>query len=393
VRVVIDGGTWPNSRGFGRFTRELVGALAAHGRHEYTLMVDPGVTRASVPEPIRMVYAGVAVSPSQAASADGWRSPSDVLRMSRALASEPGDLLFFPCVYTFVPVLTRKPVVTGVHDTIAERYPSLIFPNQRARLFWTLKMRAALWQSTRIVAVSDYASRCVHDVLGVPTGRLRSINEAPAAAFRPVDDRAAILAVRRALGVAPDARVIVYVGGLAPHKNLARVLRAFGRLVKSDRFADATFVLVGQHASDVFHSDQADLREQAAQLPAGRVVFAGALTDPDLVLLLNGACALVLASLDEGFGLPGVEAAACGTPVVATRNSAMPEVLGDAALYVDPVDEHSIGDALERVLSDTSLKARIGPALMARAGAMTWQRAATSLEAIFEDVLAARATP
>lgn len=386
VRVVIDGGTWANRRGYGRFTRELVRALALHGRHTYTLVVDHSVDPSTLPAGVHVRTAHPGTSPSVAASADGWRSPLDMWRVSQALSSEPGDLVFFPSVYTFVPVVTRRPVVTGVHDTIAERYPELIFPNARARLFWTLKVQAALRQSSRIVAVSEYAGRCVREQFGLPASRVRTLLEAPAEVFQPVSDRPAIDAAFRALQLDPAAPTLVYVGGLGPHKNLERVLRAFVRVVHSGTVPGATLVLVGHHSADVFHAVDAPLRRIAEQLPAGRLVFAGGVPDDQLVLLLNGARALVLASLDEGFGLPAVEAAACGTPVIATRNSAVPEVLGDAALYVDPLDEASIHDALHRALSDDALRAQMGAVAATRAHALTWASTASTLERVFDEL-------
>ena len=154
MRIVVDGGAWSNQRGFGRFTRELVGALVAHGRHQYTLVVDSQTDATSLPAGLAVVRAALRHAPSHAAAADGYRGPFDLLRMSRTLASTPGEVLFFPCTYTYVPVFTAKRIVSGIHDTIAERYPALIFPSARARLFWTLKTRAALAQSARIVTVS-----------------------------------------------------------------------------------------------------------------------------------------------------------------------------------------------------------------------------------------------
>ncbi len=386
MRIVVDGGSWSNQRGFGRFTRELVGALVAHGRHRYTLVVDPHTADATLPDGMRVVRAALRHAPSQAAAADGYRGPGDLLRMSRALSSEPGDVLFFPCTYTYVPVWTSKPIVSGVHDTIAERYPALIFPSARARLFWTLKTRAALAQSARIVTVSTHASRRVQDVHGISAARLRAINEAPAAVFRPIDDPDAIAALFQRLGLAPDARVLAYVGGLGPHKNLDRVIAAFATVVREAQLNDAVLVLVGHHATDVFHSAEAALRARALALCGRQVLFTGGLTDDDLVLLLNGARALVLASLDEGFGLPAVEAAACGTPVVVTQCSAMPEVLGDAALYVDPLSEASIAAALRHALIDDALRARVGRLASVRARALTWQRAAETLERVFDEL-------
>lgn len=386
VRVVIDGGTWANRRGYGRFTRELVHALALRGRHRYTLVVDHSVDPSTLPANVQVQTARPDTSPSVAASADGWRSPADMWRVSRALASTPGDVIFFPSVYTFVPVATRRPVVTGVHDTIAERYPELIFPTARARLFWTLKVQAAIRQSARIVAVSGYAGRCVREQFGLPGSRVRTLLEAPAEVFQPVSDHAEIEAAYRRLRLDPAAPTLLYVGGLGPHKNLERVLLAFERIVHAGAVPDPTFVLVGHYATDVFHAEDAPLRRIAERLPAGRLVFAGGVPDDQLVLLLNGARALVLASLDEGFGLPAIEAAACGTPVVATRNSAVPEVLGDAALYVDPLDETSIHAALVRALTDPHLRGQMGPTASARARALTWASTAASLEQIFDEL-------
>lgn len=386
MRIVVDGGSWNNQRGFGRFTRELVRALVAHGRHQYTLVVDAQAAEATLPSGLQVIRAPLRHDPARAAAADGYRGPGDLWRMSRTLASTPGDLLFFPTTYTYVPVLTSRPIVSSVHDTIAERYPSLIFTSARARLFWTLKTRAALAQSARIVTVSNHASRRVQETHGVSDRRLRAINEAPAAVFRPVDDATAIAGLFGRLGLAPGARVIAYVGGLGPHKNLERVMAAFGAVLRDPGMSDAVLVLVGQHATDVFHSEEGVLRSKAASACGQHVLFAGPLDDDDLVLFLNGARALILASLDEGFGLPAVEAAACGTPVIATASSAMPEVLGDAALYVDPLSEASIAAALRQALTDTTLRDRVGQVASQRARAMTWQRAAETLERVFDEL-------
>ena len=221
---------------------------------------------------------------------------------------------------------------------------------------------------------------------GVSEARLRAINEAPAAVFRPLDEPNATAALFHRLGLAPGARVVAYVGGLGPHKNLDRVIAAFAAVVKEPGLADAVLVLVGHHATDVFHQAEAALRARALARCGTQVLFAGGLTDDDLVLFLNGARALVLASLDEGFGLPAVEAAACGTPVIATASSAMPEVLGDAALYVDPLSDASIAAALRQVLTDDTLRDRMGRVASVRARALTWQRAAETLERVFDEL-------
>ena len=180
--------------------------------------------------------------------------------------------------------------------------------------------------------------------------------------------------------------LVVYVGGLGPHKNLARVIEAFASVPHAERGRAPRLVLVGDHGADVFHSDEAGLRALASALAGDRVVFAGPLSDDVLARLLAGARALILASLDEGFGLPLVEAAACGTPVIATRRSAAPEVLGDAALYVDPLDVASIAAALAHALGEAELRTTLGVRGAERAARLSWRRTAERLEAVFDTV-------
>jgi len=388
LRVGIDGGTWSNRRGYGRFTREVVSALAELDRNQqYTLFLDQQTPPGSVPSGITVATVPTRVSPSTAAAADGYRSPRDLLSMARAIARAPIDVMFFPSVYTFVPVLRRRlPTVVGVHDVIAERFPDLVFPTRRARLFWRVKVALALRQASLVVTVSQHARDGVERVLGVPRGRIRLTSEAPAPCFRPPADPQEALALRARLGVGDSAPFVVYVGGIAPHKNLLRLVRAFATLTARAEHADARLVLVGDYAGDVFHSAFEDLRALIARVCPGRALFTGPLDDRDVATLLGTARALALVSFDEGFGLPGVEAAACGTAVIATRESALPEVLGDAAIYVDPNDEEAIVDALASVLGDESLARGLGERAQLRAAALSWRASAEVLADVFEEL-------
>ncbi len=135
----------------------------------------------------------------------------------------------------------------------------------------------------------------------------------------------------------------------------------------------------------MFHSAYPELRTLAAR-GGGRVVFSGRLSDQAVAGVMRLAQALVLPSLDEGFGLPGIEAAACGTAVVATRNSALPDILGDAALYIDPADGAALQAALARVLDDPDLRASLGARAAERARLLTWDAAARSLLDIFAEL-------
>ena len=146
-------------------------------------------------------------------------------------------------------------------------------------------------------------------------------------------------------------------------------------------------MMVGEFAREVFHTEFAAIALAVEKLGIqDRVIFTGYLTDDDLVLLLNRSTVLALPSLMEGFGLPAIEAAACGCPVVATVNSPLPDVLGDGGLYIDPEADEPLEQALLLVLSSEDLQARMRHAGLAAAGQLTWQAAAGQLKDLIREV-------
>jgi glycosyltransferase involved in cell wall biosynthesis len=204
--------------------------------------------------------------------------------------------------------------------------------------------------------------------------------------FRHIDDRSSVQEAFTRLGLSPDAPVIAYLGGLSPHKNLVGLVTAFSRIVRDGRHDHVRLVLVGDFERDVFYSSYPSLHDLVSRECPAHVIFAGRLEDEIVARLLNGVRALVLPSMDEGFGLPGVEAAACGAAVVATRESALPEILGDAALYVDPSSADEIHQALLRVLDDQALRLDLGRRAALRVAALSWHATAAALERIFDEL-------
>ncbi len=160
------------------------------------------------------------------------------------------------------------------------------------------------------------------------------------------------------MGSTPATPFLLYVGGLSPHKNLARLIEAFARSgLERDGL---TLVLVGD-TGDVFHTHVPELRAAVERSGlGGRVVFTGFVPDDDLVYFYNRAKALVQPSLMEGFGLPPVEAMACGTPVLSSTAGSLPEVVGDAGLFFDPTDVGAIASALRAVVDEPRLRAGAG---------------------------------
>jgi len=175
---------------------------------------------------------------------------------------------------------------------------------------------------------------------------------------------------------------VLFVGTLQPRKNLARVLEAFGSVVA--RGLPHRLVLVGQRgwlADPIFAAVQAS--EPAAR---ERIHLTGYLADDDLPLVYTGADALIFPSLYEGFGLPALEAMACGTPVLTSDTSSLPEVVGEAALTVDPLDTAAIAAGLERLATDEPLRRELRGRGLARAARFTWRRAAERTLAVLEAV-------
>lgn len=391
MRIGIDLACWTNHRGYGRYTRNLLAALLAEGdQHTYVGFADHATLAAGgFPPGLHLVPVRLSESPTVAASASGRRKVTDMLRLSRAVWREGVDLLFFPSSYSFFPVLGRTRCVVVVHDAIAERHPDLIFPTLAGRAAWTLKTRVACWQADRVVTVSRDAARAVRRHLRVPAQRLRVVAEAADPHFGPGDGASAAAHAARARAGLPERPFFMFVGGFAPHKNLGALLTAFAWLL-AHRPADQPrphLALVGKTEGDAFHSCYAALRRQVVDLGLeSDVTFPGYVPDADLVHLYRAATAVVLPSRDEGFGLPVAEAMACGTPVVTSRGGALPELVGDAGLLVDPDQAAAFAAALQRLLDQPDLAADLGARGLRRTQQLSWGRAAADLRRIFAEL-------
>jgi len=388
MRIGVDATCWANARGYGRFTREICAALVELApKDEFVFFADPLSARGfKVAAPnVRLETVEQRNAPTQAASADGNRSPADMLRLTRAVSRERLDAFFSPSVYTYFPLPPRLRALVTVHDTIAERFPELTLPSARARLFWRLKVRLALAQARLVLTVSEYSAREIAEVLGVAREKIRVSGEAPAPAFRPSDSRADVEAAARRAGLPPGARWFVYVGGFNPHKHVDLLVRCHARLAR-EIAAPPHLLLVGATSGDPFHGDQARIRAEIERQGTAELVhWTGFVDDEELRHLHSGALALVLASRCEGFGLPAVEAAACGAPVVATRASPLPELLAGGGLFVEPGDEAGLHAALRRFAEDPGLRDELGRTALARARALTWPRGAqAALDALRE---------
>jgi glycosyltransferase involved in cell wall biosynthesis len=332
------------------------------------------------------VVVEVGEAPSRAASATGRRRVRDLLAMGRAVARAGIDLMYFPATYSFFPVWNVGRVVVTMHDTLALAHPDWVFPTWQGRIAWRVKEHAAARWADRILTVSEAARRDLVAWFGFPAEKVRVVTEGPDAIFRPVAPGPGSDAALARLGIEPGPRFLLYVGGLSPHKNLPRLIEAFARAAP----AELRLVLVGD-PGDVFHTHLPELRAAVEHFGLGeRVVFPGFVPDDELVHAYNRAYALVQPSLLEGFGLPPVEAMACGVPVICSRAGALPEVVGDAGVYFDPTDVASIAEALRRLLDDEPGRDRLARLAARRAARFTWAAAARAILDCFAELEPAR---
>jgi glycosyltransferase involved in cell wall biosynthesis len=170
------------------------------------------------------------------------------------------------------------------------------------------------------------------------------------------------------------------VGGFSPHKNLEPLVAAFARLASEEMYSDARLVMVGEYRKEVFHSYFGTIKRMVEELGiADRVIFTGYLPDEELTVLLNLSTLLALPSLIEGFGLPAIEAAACGCPVIATTASPLPDLLAGAGIYIDPAKPEELEAALAGVLRSERLRLRMREAGIAAARQFTWEAAAQQM--------------
>jgi glycosyltransferase involved in cell wall biosynthesis len=378
MRIGIDATCWANPRGYGRFTRHMLSALLeADHDNQYVFFMDSFMAQdPTIPERVERRVVELSAAPTQAASADGRRSVADMLKMGRAVAREPLDVFFFPSVYTYFPVFSRVPKIVAIHDVIAEKYPQLIFSNRKSQFFWDLKTRLAIWQADLVMTVSEFSKRGIAEHFRLDPQRIRVVSEGSADAFFPIEDKALLAQVLARHGMAPQTRFALYVGGIAPHKNLTALVAAFDLLAADGQHEDVRLVLVGDYENDVFLMDDAIRARMNDPAFRARVIFTGYIPDDELNALYNAASVFVLPSFCEGFGLPALEAMSCGTVVIGSDSTSIPEVVGEAGLFFDPHDVRALAAHLRTVLDDHALREELQRRALARAAQFSWQRSA-----------------
>jgi glycosyltransferase involved in cell wall biosynthesis len=263
------------------------------------------------------------------------------------------------------PPFSFVPDVVTIHDILFETHPEFFegaFSERSVALIRRTARRAAM-----VLTVSEFSRRALVERYQLPPEKvLVTPNGVDRGVFRPMGT--APEGIRERYGL--DGPFVLFVGRIEPRKNLLRLIRAFSR-ARGKLGKDFRLVIAGQ---EDFRSRE--VFQEAERQAESSVVFLGAVPDADLPVLYNLADALAYPSLAEGFGIPVLEAMACGTPVIASPRGALPEVGGDAVLWVEPEDEQALADGIERILTDTDLRERLRAAGPSRAERFEWKETA-----------------
>ncbi len=358
--------------GIGRYTRELLRALAAADpQSEYRLFF----AARSIAHPLPSLPPNFHIT--RLPLHDIWL----VRLWHRARLPIPVEWLTGPIDIFHSPDFTLPPVrrwtrtLLTVHDLSFVRDPESATPTLRRYLNVVVPRSVA--RADHVLADSQATRDDLIELYQTPAEKISVLYSGVHESFRPITDPSTLAVVRARYGLG-DAPFILAIGTLQPRKNYVRLIQAFARLPQS---LITTYHLViaggkGWLYDSIFSEvERLDLKE--------RVIFPGFVADDDLPALYSAARVLAYPSLYEGFGLPMLEAMACGTPVVASTASCLPEVAGDAALLVPPTDVDALAAALDQALTDEGVRADLMAKGRARARQFTWGKAAQQLLEIY----------
>lgn len=301
-------------------------------------------------------------------SAQVWRDRPDLLHVQ----------------YT-APLLCPVPIVVSVHDVSFLEHPEYFTPERAFQL--RLTVGRTVQRAAQVLTVSEFSRAAILKVYGnLGEDKVSVVPNAAAPEFRPISRESATAAVRERFSV--SGPFLLSVGDLQPRKNQVGLIRAFERLVRAYPQFPHSLVLAGKETWFTRRVRRAAVESGVAD----RIHFLGFVSDSELLNLYNACDVFVFPSFYEGFGLPPLEAMACGRAVVCSETSAMPEVVDGAALLFDPYSVDEMARAIADLLLDPDLRTRMERRGLQRAAHFSWQRAAQSTLDIYHAV-AERALP
>ena len=372
--------THPQKGGFKTYTENLIAALACvDEENEYILYLDRSPDqKTDLPQRPNFSHKVLSQFPLVGMP---WR---EQVQLRVQIAKDRIDLLHSPCLTA--PLWPDCPLVVTVHDMIWA-FPEK-FSNPR---LWSIRRKLMGWynsavskqaieRASAIITVSQAAKESILEHIKLENTRIFVTHEAVKPAFRQVKDSQPINVIRHKYHLPSD--FILAIGSPDPRKNISRLVQAYSLLPKDLR-EKYLLVIVWTH-SLLAH----EIADQAERSQLGNNIrFLQSVSDDDLILLYNAASLFAFPSLYEGFGLPPLEAMACGAPVVAANNSSIPEIVGDAAVLLDAQDVNAICNSMNRILTDNSLRTAMINKGIERAASFSWEKCARETLAVYKSVL------
>ena len=360
--------------GIGAYIRCLLHALSAiDSTNRYTVISAPAEVR---------TLAGLPPNFESAVYARSDANPADDVAFPLFMRRFKPDLVHIPL--NRVPLLMFRPYVVTIHDMA-----NLMFPESGSNLRLQLRryrFRRGLERAARVIAVSDATKRDVERLMGIPPGRIRRVYSAPDPGFLVTGLPAESEERRRIMErYQINYPFLLYAGNIRQHKNVPRLVEAFavvrGQLASHPVYKDLRLVIIGDTISQYPAVRQAVIKSRVEQM----VRFLGFVPFDTLRCFYESAAAFVFPSRYEGFGFPPLEAMACGAPVVASNVSSLPEVVGDAAVLVNPVNVFDIARGIRDVLLDETLRAELVRRGREQVLRFNWDRTAREVLDIYQE--------
>jgi glycosyltransferase involved in cell wall biosynthesis len=371
--------------GIGRYTRELVTALltlegASESPRKYVVFAATGqLPRAHWQREIDHLRAScnLQFAVRNLPLSDDWLARLwHRLRLPIPVETITGSLdVFYSPDFVLPPTRRTTRTLLTVHDLSFLHCPETFVPPLRRYLERVVPRSIA--RADLVLADSAHTRSDIVSLLGVPPDRVQVLYSGVPPGFRPQPELGEGERLRARYGLS-DGRYVLSVGTLQPRKNYVRLIRAFANLEPETVEPETQLVIAGGQGwlyQDIFTE---------AERHGDRVRILGFVDEADLPALYRNAALFAFPSLYEGFGLPVLEAMACGVPVVCSNASSLPEVTGDAALLVDPLDTDGLAEAMARVLEDADLRREMVARGVAQAARFTWAQAARQLVGVFD---------
>ncbi len=298
-----------------------------------------------------------------------WRS-SDFLPLDSSL----GGIDIYHATNFVTPPLRKARGVVTIYDLI------MLLPEYCVPLYQKAELKRYISRADTVISISEHTKRDIITTFGIPEEKVRVILLAADERFRPLDDKDAIQRVLSRYGVAGD--YILYTGPMELRKNVPALVKAYA-LLKAEKNVPHNLVLAGNKGGGHYEEVMAIIQREGLEKS---VLFTGFVADYDLPYLYNGASLFAFPSLYEGFGLPPLEAMACGCPVVTSNTSSLPEVVGDAGLMIDPTRPEELAEAMGRILEDRALHGELRERGLARAAEFSWKKCAAETMDVYREL-------